>query len=80
MKSVAALFFAITLLMALAIAFGSPWLNELQVISPDEQAQERTIVGSAKTFIIGVMADCDTYEIIMRAYRTGLSAETEQKS
>lgn len=80
MKSVAALFFAITLLMALAIAFGSPWLNELQVIRPDEQVPERTMVGSDNTLIISVSADGGTYEIIkVRAY-TGLGAETEHMS
>lgn len=81
MKSIAALFFAVTLLMALAIAFGSPGLNELQVIRPDEQAPERTIVGSDKTFIISVLADGETYEIVTAcAGRAGLRAQAEHKS
>ncbi len=84
MKSIAAIYFAITLFMAVVIAFGTIGLNELQVISPEKQAPAvaRTMVGeSAGTFIISVLADGETYEIVTaRAGRAGLRAQVEHKS
>lgn len=68
MKSIAALFFAITLFMAFVIASGASGLNELQVISPEKQAPAaaRTMAGeSAGTYVIGVSADDGTYETFM---------------
>jgi hypothetical protein len=88
MKSIATLFFALTLIMTFTIAFGVSGLNELQVVRPEKNAPAvaRAVVSeSAGTYVKGVSADNGTYKTFMITTcadeaALGFSAETEHNS
>jgi hypothetical protein len=66
MKSIAVLFFAITLVIAFIVASGVPHLNELQVIRPEKHAAARTAAGSI--YVIGDSAERGTFRIFRLSY------------
>jgi hypothetical protein len=83
MKSIAVLFFAMTLVIAFIVASGMPHINEIQVIRPEKQAYVSVQPATDNTYIIGVSAERGAYKIIKITVclgKAGMKAETELNS